>query len=211
MKNLKKFTSLMMAMVMSVSCMAFTASAVEATDDAEATQQNSVVKVSGDVAHIEDYMEFYNNQDYYIDWARENGYSLFINVPDEYMEMEKQRILGDDYAGEVLTGMVTRGLKAPTAVWDISKKGKYEFSVESSASKIYTNYKFTGQTTYCMTTLNMSNVSSGGTAYGVIDSRKTFSTFGSGTVINFFHTSTLSPTPFYVCFNAPAYLVGSIQ
>ena len=62
-----------------------------------------------------------------------------------------------------------------------------------------------------MTTLNMSNVSSGGTAYGVIDSRKTFSTFGSGTVINFFHTSTLSPTPFYVCFNAPAYLVGSIQ
>ena len=69
MKNLKKFTSLMMAMVMSVSCMAFTASAVEATDDAEATQQNSAVKVSGDVAHIEDYMEFYNNQDYYIGWA----------------------------------------------------------------------------------------------------------------------------------------------
>ena len=107
--------------------------------------------------------------------------------------------------------MVTRGLKAPTAVWDISKKGKYDFSVESSASKIYTNYKFKGQTTYCMTTLNMSNVSSGGTAYGVIDSPKTFSTFGSGTVINFFNTSTLSPTSFYVCFNAPAYLVGSIQ
>lgn len=211
MKNLKKLTSLMMAMVMSVSCMAFTANAVEATDDAEVTQQNPAVKVTGDVARIEDYMEFYNNQDYYIDWARENGYSLSINVPDEYMEVEKQRILGDDYAGEVLTGMVTRGLSAPTAVWDISQKGKYEFSVNSSASKIYTNYKFKGQTTYCMSTLNMSNVSSGGTAYGVIGGPKTFSTFGSGTVINFFNTSTLASSSFYVCFNAPAYLVGSIQ
>lgn len=35
MKNLKKFTSLMMAMVMSVSCMAFTASAVEDEDVAD--------------------------------------------------------------------------------------------------------------------------------------------------------------------------------
>lgn len=40
MKNLKKFTSLMMAMVMSVSCMAFTASAVEDEDVADDAEKN---------------------------------------------------------------------------------------------------------------------------------------------------------------------------
>lgn len=211
MRHLKKLTSLMMAMAIAVSCMVFTANAVEVTQPMEETLKDSAVKVTGDVARIEDYMEFYNNQEYYITWASENGYSLSINVPSECMEMEKARILGDGYVNELFTGVVTRGLSAPTAVWDISQKGKYDFSVSSSASKIYTNYKFKGKTTYCMSTLNMSNVSSGGTAYGVVGGTKTFSTFGSSTVINFFNTSTLSSTPFYVCFNAPAYLTGSIQ
>ena len=179
-----------------------------------AADTSNAIVVRGDVARIEDYMEFYNNQHYYINWARENGYSLSINVPAEYMEIEKARILGENSDASInnfLSGIVTRGLKPPTAIWNIPQKGKYGFTVETASSKVYSNYKFSGKTSYVMNTLNTSNVSSGGTVYGVIGGSKSFSTTGSSTVINFFYTSNLTSSPIYLCFNAPAYLYGNIS
>ncbi|MCI5498552.1 MAG: hypothetical protein MR419_03350 [Clostridiales bacterium] len=213
MKKLKQLISLVMALMMALSCMVFVAGAAEETENTEMSQKDSTMYVEGTVAHINDYMEFYNNQDYYINWARENGYSLFINVPSEYLEIEKERVLGENYASELLTGIATRGLSAPTAIWNIAQKGKYSFVVETAASKIYTNYKFTGKTFYTLTTSNTSNVSSGGTAYGVVGGPKSFSTVpnSTGTSINFFSTSNLTSSPIYFCFNAPAYLFGSIE
>ena len=175
-----------------------------------ASSSPDAVRVDGNIAYIDDYMEFYNNQDYYNNWAFSNGYSLAVNVPSEYMDLEIERIVGNSTIHELSSEPLTRGLSIPTATWNLSEKGKYSFSVESAASPIYTNYKFTGtHAIHVLTTLSISNRSAGGTAYGVDGGPQDFSTSTGTSISTLLFTSEYNYS-FYLRFNAPAYLIGSI-
>lgn len=44
--------------------------------------------------------------------------------------------------------IATRGVGTPTKVWNIKEDGKYNFAGSSSYQTLYTNYKFTGKTSY---------------------------------------------------------------
>ena len=45
-------------------------------------------------------------------------------------------------------GDAIKGVSTPTKVWDISKKGKYNYSGDPGGQTLYTNYKFKGKTSY---------------------------------------------------------------
>lgn len=42
----------------------------------------------------------------------------------------------------------TRGTSRPSKVWNIKSKGQYDFAGSSHYQNLYTNYKFTGKTSY---------------------------------------------------------------
>ena len=42
----------------------------------------------------------------------------------------------------------TRGTSRPSKVWNIKNKGQYDFAGSSHYQNLYTNYKFTGKTSY---------------------------------------------------------------
>lgn len=55
------------------------------------------------------------------------------------------------------TNPAARGISRPSKVWNIKEKGKYSFSGSSNHKTMYTNYKFTGKTSYKVYVKNTGN------------------------------------------------------
>lgn len=66
-------------------------------------------------------------------------------VPDEAFELSSE----EDF--------VLYGANRPTKVWNIAKKGKYNFKGSTKSQTLYTNYKFKGKTSY---TIKVNNTGS---------------------------------------------------
>ncbi len=175
-----------------------------AVDSEESTPTNYL--------YIENYMQFYENQDYYLNLVDTENYCLYINVPDEYIELERTRILSEASSVQSLRpNTAARGLSAPTIEWNIAQKGTYAFDVDTDSSPVYTNRYFTGVTSYRVSVLNTSNVKPGvAYFYGNNSRPRTIDLSSAGSVIKNFNVSTTT-TPFYICFTAPAYLVGNVK
>ena len=156
-----------------------------------------------------DYMEFYNNQEYYKNLVLTEDYRLFINVGEEYADMEYARIMdGADEVDTLTSNVLTRGTSIPDDEWNINTKGTYHFTVDTDAPTIYTKYYFTGANAYLLTVFNPYNSSGGATIYGAIGSPLKVNAF-FGTVIQKY--SSLMGSRFYVGFHKPAHISGSIE
>lgn len=59
-------------------------------------------------------------------------------VSNEGVSFEEPGIFNDD----------ARGVNYPEKVWNVKKKGKYSFKGSSYYKALYTNYEFTGKTSY---------------------------------------------------------------
>ena len=197
---MKKIISVFLSALMV--CSVLSVSAFAAETPREGTSSEPVLRL--------EYMEFYNNQDYYMDLVREEGYCLYIDVNEEYREMELARITEGTEKINELTAPVTRGSSVPNKEWNIVQKGKYSFRVDTASTQVFTNYYFTGASTYVVTMTNISNVvPAGGCAYNTVTGTSPFGG-SSGTVIKRFAARS-SSAHFYMHFSAPSYIIGSIE
>ncbi len=201
---MKRFLSIFLSLVMISSALSSSVFAAEAQGYGSDNSQ---------ILYVDDYMEFYENQDYYMDLVDNQHYVLVIDVPDEYLEMEKTRIAGGAEVNALTEGPTTRGTSVPTRAWNVNTNGTYSFSVSTAKTPIYTNYYFVGANAYRMSVLNTSNVvPAGAYVYGYSSGRKFVETYSSKTSTVVYSFPIANPNShFYVCFLAPSYLMGSIS
>lgn len=162
--------------------------------------------------HLE-YLEFYENQQYYKDLARTNGYRLVINVGDEYADLERARIAQEqENASSLIPVSGARGASVPTKEWDISKKGTYRFEGYANNSPLYTQYYITGWTSYEVSVYNnWDKYVTQGFAYGTTRGANVgvnFSCDTQTTTIEYFTCK--SDSHFYLMFQQPADVEGYI-
>lgn len=183
-----------------VSCLLTFQSAVFAAEPSILEQQNEI--------HISDYMTFYDHQDYYKDLAKQ-GYTIVIDVPDEYSALENARITSDTETDK-LTPPMARGQFVPSNKWNILDKGPYNFSGESSNYGLYTNYAIVGGTSYAIQVHNTSGIYDLGVEVTGARSSGDFLVGTGRTVIKYIVPES-SSTRFYLYFSAPCYFEGSIS
>lgn len=102
------------------------------------------------VVYVE-YLEFYDNEQYYKDLAKNDGYTVFIHVGKEYAEIEMQRLKSVAECSNRLIGNTqARGSSVPTDTWNIHTQGAYFLEDPSTAvtSVLYTNFKIYGCEAY---------------------------------------------------------------
>lgn len=58
---------------------------------------------------------------------------------------------------DILTESFTRGADAPTSAWNASTEGQYKYSGSSNNSTLYTNYYFSGKSSYSIYVNNTGN------------------------------------------------------
>ena len=108
---MKRFLSIFLSLVMISSALSSSVFAAEAQGYGSDNSQ---------ILYVDDYMEFYENQDYYMDLVDNQHYVLVIDVPDEYLEMEKTRIAGGAEVNALTEGPTTRGTSVPTRAWNVN-------------------------------------------------------------------------------------------
>ncbi|MEC5422563.1 hypothetical protein QGM71_03535 [Virgibacillus sp. C22-A2] len=62
-------------------------------------------------------------------------------------------VFDDGEEGEVSI----HGLDPPGSVWDVTRKGQYDFAGKASGSTLYTNYLITGKSSYRLEIKNIQN------------------------------------------------------
>ncbi len=96
-----------------------------------------------------EYPDFISNEDYYRTLAKEEGYILDIEVPEEYADEEAARIEEMSENTDAATFDLTRSQAKPTKKWNILTDGKYNLSAVNNVSvTLYSQYLFTGWTSY---------------------------------------------------------------
>lgn len=157
------------------------------------------------------YMEFYNNQEYYYNLARE-GYTIIILVGEAYADVEKERLEDDsEQTNALLPGTMTRGSTVPTASWNVISLGKYDFSGSATQSSLYTNYKLCGSTSYLITVYNeYDSTSISGVVHGVQESDRTFTVAPLTTMVRVYNTSSKYDY-IYLGFYPPVRVSGSVK
>lgn len=99
-----------------------------------------------------EYMDYINNQAYYDALVMDEGYTLYVQVGEEYKEQEKERLAQNAEADSELLPPLTRGVDVPTSVYNLSTtKSKYTFR---GTGPVHTNYMFSGQTLYKISVYN---------------------------------------------------------
>lgn len=160
-----------------------------------------------------EYMDFYNNQDYYRTLARENGYTLVISVDDEYIELEKERISSNNSKNRAVvdSDIIPYGSSAPTTPWNCYEKNKRTFSTDNANTTVYMNYYVIGSTTYEVSCTNLySHAAITYKTHGNSSGTQTVSVPKSSTVIKCFSVDT-DRTPFYLSFPAPSRTEGYVD
>lgn len=172
-------------------------------------------KSSNNELHLE-YMEFYNNQAYYKNLARTQGYTLVISVGEEYEALEAERIRAsvqsnnDDKADDIMS---TRGVKIPTQKYNVITKGKYEINGTSVKDTLYTEKAFYGTTSYEVSIHSRyprkSEIWFKCYTHG-LDKDTNFAVGPGSTVIKYLTTS-LEENRFYLEFSAPVNVDGYVM
>lgn len=139
---MKRILSLVLVLTAILSC-AMPCSATEF--DAKSTDNEIHLK----------YLEFYNNQAYYKNLARTQGYTLVISVGEEFEALETERIHESVRSNSDADDMENtediaspRGVNIPTRKWNVVDDGKYEIDGLSVQNTLYTQKKFCGATSY---------------------------------------------------------------
>lgn len=164
------------------------------------------------VLHLE-YMEFYNNQEYYKEFARTNDYTLIISVGEEYIDLETSRIYGSNSKDRTITDneIVPYGSSAPTDPWNCYLKNKRPFNTDNANSTVYMEFYVIGGTTYEVSCTNLyDHQSITYKTHGNSSGTQTISVPKSSTVIKYFAVDTDS-TPFYLSFPAPSRTRGYVD
>lgn len=98
----------------------------------------------------------------------------------------------------------TRGTSRPSKVWNIKSKGQYDFAGSSHYQNLYTNYKFTGKTSYKVYVENT------GDNPITVTAKRLTKTYGStkisaGKTGSFEFSNIKSDTEFYIVFEGNGY------
>lgn len=98
----------------------------------------------------------------------------------------------------------TRGTSRPSKVWNINSKGQYDFAGSSHYQNLYTNYKFTGKTSYKVYVENT------GDNPITVTAKRLTKTYGStkisaGKTGSFEFSNIKSDTEFYIVFEGNGY------
>lgn len=209
----KRFTTLALAMLLACSL------AIPA--GAATTENSTVTTPSGQIVLELDYMDFYQNQDYYMNLVYEKDYTLHFNVPEEYQELEDARqaeaanVVGELMTGPEGNGIVTYDTKVPTEAHNIATQGTYKYEATATYSDIYTNYYYIGSSWYVVTVNNRNYDTTAMlrvTAYNVYADATMYYT--NGTTIHKYTMSGTGATAnmkhFYLKFHAPVKADGTI-
>lgn len=188
--------------------------AISLTTFAGASSEMTTPAVEGERVLELEYMEFYNNQDYYMSLVEEEDYTLHFYVEEEYRELEAARQAESVNCTDELQPIMTRGTNPPTKEHKIFK-GALSFSGKALYSNLYTNYYCTGSPWYNVTINNyrQGNQMLTVKAYNVLSSQTT-TAFRAGTTIKKYTMAGIGHVPvqnhFYLCFYAPVDVSGTI-
>lgn len=221
---MKKFISIFMSALMLCGVLSATAFANEESTEIE-TSDAPVLEL--------EYMDFYENEDYYMNLVEEKGYILHYNVPAEYDELECERIAKNAAENTELVPSLTRGTSAPTKGVSTTGGGlRYSFAGHALYSTLYTDTYYTGATHYVVNFYNRNylledmGISNGGNlslqvrAYNVVSSManktigNTGNPNGTGYVVKYAmngNSVTAKNARFYLSFSAPVYAAGYIR
>lgn len=188
--------------------------AISCTTFAGASMEEVTPIVEGERVLELEYMDFYNNQDYYMRLVEEEDYTLHFYVDEEYRELEAARQAESVSCTDELKPVMTRGTTPPTQEHRIFT-GNLSFEGKSSYSNLYTNYYCTGSPWYNVTINNyrQGNQMLTVKAYNVVSSQTT-TAFRAGTTIKKYTMAGIGNVPvqghFYLCFYAPVDVSGTI-
>lgn len=173
-----------------------------------ATTTSETSNMEGTEIHVDEYMDFYNNQQYYKNLVAQ-GYTVIVNVGEEYAEMEEARIEAESNEMDELIESKGRGTSVPTARWNINTEGKYSFSGSAAYSTLYLGYLIYGHDGYGTTVYNKSETNTlTVNAHGCI-SERSFTVDPLTSRLEKF-TMFSASNNFYLSFNAPSYFSGTI-
>ena len=178
----------------------------------------SVVPTVGKASEIEEskdiyveYLEYYDNEEYYVNLAKNYGYTIYIHVGEEHAEEEAARFgISEESLNKNGEEIEPRGLSIPTSLWDISSQGKDDIDGFSNSTPLYTEFKYYGITHYGVrlynysTTNTLTCVPSNFYEFG-----DTFTLEPRYSVLKFM-TAYNTNTKVYLKFFAPCYVKGYI-
>lgn len=160
-----------------------------------------------------EYMEFYNNQEYYRTLAAVEGYTLIISVDDEYIQLEEERIGCSSTENRAVDndGITPYGASVPNNSWNCYLKNERSFSTDNANTTRYMDYYVIGGTTYEVSCTNLYNHAAiTYKTHGNSSGTQTVSVPKSSTVIKCFSVDT-DTTPFYLSFPAPCRAKGYVD
>ena len=195
MRKLQKITALILALFcLQVPTASATTVDVQETDSME--------------LHVE-YMEFYNNQQYYKDLAKNEGYTIIINVGEEYADLENERIANEAVQiDELVSEKQTRDGTPPTQPWNVLTQGTKGFSGTATNSICYTKFLYCGCTSY---EVSIYNSSPHNTLYFRFYNTGDGTTYSLSTGTSVIKYVALNPeTKFYLGFDAPGQASGYV-
>lgn len=161
-------------------------------------------------------MDFYNNQDYYMNLVQEKNYTLHFDVTDENRDFVLAKMAEGASEAADLSPIMTRGLSAPTQGHNINT-GSLTFNGDADYSDLYTNKYCTGADRYVVTLLNdtygAQNLTV--TAYNVLRPYQ-ITYFPAGVTVKTYLMSGTTYSAaiqqhFYLKFHAPVHVAGTIE
>lgn len=105
--------------------------------------------------HIE-YMDFYNNQEYYEDLVANQNYIIYISIGEEYIDLERSRIQSHTESNSQFhSDSVARGTSKPTASFNVHNLGTKPVGGSNVNSYLYSEVTFTGCVAYTISITNL--------------------------------------------------------
>lgn len=156
-----------------------------------------------------EYMEFYDNQQYYKELAKNEGYTIVINVGEEYADLENERIANEAVQiDELVSGMQARDASVPQEEWNVLTQGTKGFSGTATNTICYTKLKYYGCTAYEVSIYNSSSYNTLNYRFYNTGDSTTYSLSTGTSIIKYVP---LNPeTRFYLGFDAPGQATGYV-
>lgn len=105
--------------------------------------------------HVE-YMDFYNNQEYYEDLVANQNYIIYINIGTEYIDLERSRIQSQTVSNsQYYPDIVARGTSIPTSSFNVHKLGTKNVNGSNVNSYLYSEVTYTGCVAYTISITNL--------------------------------------------------------
>ena len=104
-----------------------------------------------------EYEDFFANEDYYHNLAKEEGYTIYIHIDEDHEEDILERLSNYNNSGTLIGDNTTRGLNMPTDIYNVAEQGVYGIDGWANSGTLYTEYKFTGIKGYGVAVYNFSH------------------------------------------------------